>query len=133
YGRRPETWGLAAVEMSAGRFRVADFQGKRARQRLADEIARLQPAELLLPEGLDVAPAELVDPQAGTVVTRSDDTDYREKSARELLCEQFGVHDLTGFGIEQMPAPIRAAGALLRYLRLTQRRELTHLTGLEVL
>lgn len=128
---REETWGLAAADLSTGRLRLAEWRGRRARRSLRDELARLDPAELLLPESLDVPTGDLLE-APGVTLSRVDDSDYRERPARELLCRQLEVQSLEGYGADDMPAAIRAGGALIHYLRLTQKRELRHLTQLEV-
>jgi len=134
YNRRSlESWGLAAADMSSGRLRLAEFRGKRSRTELRDELARLQPAEVLLPESLALAPADVLDPQLGATVARASDDDFRDRSARESLRRQLGVHDLSGFGAEDQTLSIRASGALLRYLRAAQQRDAQNITTLEVM
>ncbi|MGA0073506.1 MAG: DNA mismatch repair protein MutS [Steroidobacteraceae bacterium] len=117
--RDGEAFGLAWAELSAGRFTVLQDSG---RETLQAELGRLSPAELLMPEG---------DPAPGLEAAREyPPWHFEYDSARRLLCAQFGVHDLTGYGCEDLPLAVRAAGALLNCLRDTQRAALPHLTGL---
>ncbi|MGA1770635.1 MAG: DNA mismatch repair protein MutS, partial [Steroidobacteraceae bacterium] len=117
--RDGEAFGLAWAELSAGRFTVLQDSG---RETLQAELGRLSPAELLVPEG---------DPAPGLEAAREyPPWHFEYDSARRLLCAQFGVHDLTGYGCEDLPLAVRAAGALLNCLRDTQRAALPHLTGL---
>ncbi|MFZ9061885.1 MAG: DNA mismatch repair protein MutS, partial [Steroidobacteraceae bacterium] len=117
--RDGEAFGLAWAELSAGRFTVLQDSG---RETLQAELGRLSPAELLMPEG---------DPAPGLEAAREyPPWHFEYDSARRLLCAQFGVHDLTGYGCEELPLAVRAAGALLNCLRDTQRAALPHLTGL---
>ncbi|MGA0100026.1 MAG: DNA mismatch repair protein MutS [Steroidobacteraceae bacterium] len=117
--RDGEAFGLAWAELSAGRFTVLQDSG---RETLQAELGRLSPAELLMPEG---------DPAPGLEAAREyPPWHFEYDSARRLLCTQFGVHDLTGYGCEDLPLAVRAAGALLNCLRDTQRAALPHLTGL---
>ncbi len=123
--RRGDTVGLAGLELAAGRFFCADLRGDEA---LDAELARLEPAEVLLCED-DPLPAPL---QGHPGVRRLEPWSFRDDGAREALCEHFGVADLAGFGLEGAPLGVRAAGALLAYARHTQRAALPHVTGLHV-
>ncbi len=118
-----ERFGLAWLDLSAGRFTVLEAAGREA---LEAELERLRPAELLVPE--DLAPARLGLPAGG--VRRRPPWHFEAESALRQLTSQFGVRDLAGFGCAGMPLAIRAAGALLGYVRDTQRSALPHLTGL---
>ena len=53
-------------------------------------------------------------------------------SASRLLTEQLGTLDLRGFGAAELPLAIRAAGALLQYVRETQKAALPHIRALRV-
>jgi DNA mismatch repair protein MutS len=89
-------------------------------------LERIRPAEILYPEswtpnfGLDVAR------------TRQPDWYFDYDSARRLLCDQFEVASLAGFGAEGLKPAIAAAGALLQYAQATQSGKLPHLRGLTV-
>ena len=118
-----DAFGLAWLDLSAGRFTVLEDAGRDA---LAAEIERLRPAELLLSEdvdpralGLDLAHVRLRPPWHFDL----------DATARQLAA-QFKVKDLAGFGCADKPLAVRAAGALLGYVRDTQRSALPHLTGL---
>jgi DNA mismatch repair protein MutS len=128
-GRGGEAWGLAWVDVSTGEFAVAEFGGDDAAARLAEEIVRLNPAETLVP---DDAP----DPPGGARLpghlTRLESWRWSPVRAAELLCAQFRVHSLAGYGCAAMPAAIAAAGATLAYLERTNPALLALLTGLRV-
>ncbi|RMF95511.1 MAG: DNA mismatch repair protein MutS, partial [Gammaproteobacteria bacterium] len=115
--------GLAWLDLSAGRFCVSEIEA----DTLAGELARLQPAELLLPEG---QPAGEV--PGSTRLQALPPWHFDTDSATRRLCDQFGTRDLAGFGCAQIPLAIGAAGALLNFVRDTQRCELPHLDGLHV-
>jgi DNA mismatch repair protein MutS len=132
YGRRPEVWGVAAIDLSAGRLRLAEFRGKIARRQVADELNRLQPAEIILPVEAEFHQNDIVDAELGAILTRHPNDDFKLRSARQLLHDQLGVKNLEGYGAEQLNEAIQAAGGLLRYIRLTQKRDLAHLTEVEV-
>ncbi len=114
-----ERFGLAWLDLGAGRFSVLEGEG---RETLAAELERLRPAELLLPEGIAIA-------ASGRVVERPP-WHFLQDSARRALTAQFGTQDLAGFGCEDLSLAIGAAGALLQYVRDTQKGALPHLTAL---
>jgi len=123
--RDGERFGLAWLDLAAGRFTVLQSQGGNA---LAGELERLKPAELLLAEG---AAAEDI-ARAGTALKRRAPWHFELASASRLLTDQMGTLDLKGFGADELPLAIRAAGALLQYVRDTQKSALPHIRALNV-
>lgn len=116
-------FGLASLDLSAGRFVVQEFSGE---ETLLGEIERLQPAELLVSEDLGVPDAL----QRRHALRRLPPWHFDTLSAARQLNQQFGTQDLNGFGCQDMPVAVGAAGALLQYVRDTQRAALPHLRGL---
>jgi DNA mismatch repair protein MutS len=114
--------GLAWLDLAAGRFSVLEVEGAEA---VAAELERLRPAELLVPEGASKAL-----PLPATGVRERPPWHFERDTAERQLVAQFGVKDLAGFGCDGLDAAIGAAGALLAYVRDTQRSALPHLTGL---
>jgi DNA mismatch repair protein MutS len=114
----PGPVGLAILEFASGRFSVAEVA---AGEPLAAELARLSPVECLIPEGLA---ADLPDGQ------RLPDWHFDPVSARRVLTAHFGTRDLAGFGCDDLPLGLAAAGALLAYVQTRYRGELGHITGL---
>jgi DNA mismatch repair protein MutS len=123
--RDGERFGLAWLDLAAGRFTVLESSGRGA---LAAEIERLKPAELLIPEG---TPEEDVK-RGGTAVRSRPPWNFELSSASRLLTDQLGTLDLKGFGADDLPLAICAAGALLQYVRDTQKTSLPHIRGLHV-
>ena len=122
---RGEPTGLAWVELSTGRFYAACVPAVR----LADELARIGPAECL--ERDDAAPlaASAVD---GCMITRRPVWAFAAKAAGENLVRHFGIASLEGFGFVVADAPaISAAGAILDYLTETQKASLGHIDRLQ--
>ncbi|MBK1690904.1 DNA mismatch repair protein MutS [Ectothiorhodospira mobilis] len=118
-----ERVGLAVLDLSSGRFQVQELAGEEA---LQGELERLQPAEILLPEGATLPGGERpgVRPWAPW--------HFETGAARERLTRQFGTRDLAGFGCESMDLAVSAAGALLQYVQETQMSALPHIDGLSV-
>ncbi len=123
--RDGERFGLAWLDLAAGRFTVLEASGGGA---LAAEIERLKPAELLIPEG---TPEEDVR-RNGTALRSRPPWNFELASASRLLTDQLGTLDLKGFGADELPLAIAAAGALLQYVRDTQKTSLPHIRGLHV-
>ncbi|MEZ5992104.1 MAG: DNA mismatch repair protein MutS [Planctomycetota bacterium] len=123
--------GLAWAELSTGQFLCTAMP----EHQLAAALARLEPAELLLPEKLWVSDREkLVEIRQSTraSVTAAADFSFDNKRAVEELHRQFGVQTLQGFGFETEKAPeLSAAGALLLYLYENQRGKIAHIRTLE--
>jgi len=123
-----ETYGLAWLDLAGGRFRLAELQ---CLQALRDELERLKPAETLLPEDLSQNEGELLSSTPGRMTSRPP-WHFESDSATRLLCKQFGTRDLTGFGCEQLPLGVSAAGALLQYVNDTQKAALPHIASIAV-
>src|SRR5215218_9728644 len=119
--------GLAWVELSTGRFALTGV----SRTELADEMARLSPAETLVSEiSLDAPWARALRGQPGRTITARPSWDFLADQARSALFEHFGTTTLAGFGIDDQAPEVSAAGALVAYLRDTQKSSLGHLTRL---
>jgi DNA mismatch repair protein MutS len=118
-------FGLAWLDLAAGRFCVLQSSGRAA---LAGELERLRPAELLVSE--DQA-SELADTRGGAVRARPP-WHFELASASRLLTDQLGTLDLKGFGADELPLAISAAGAVLQYVRDTQKAALPHVRSLRV-
>jgi DNA mismatch repair protein MutS len=123
--RLEDDWGLAALDLAGGRFSVQQFQGDEA---LLGELERLNPAELVVNEAIDL-PGE-VGRHSG--LRQQPPWLFETVAARSQLNEQFGTRDLSGFGCETLNAAIGAAGGLLEYVKHTQRTALPHLNSLRV-
>ncbi len=115
--------GLATLNLSSGHMTLAEVP----LPELDAELERVRPAEILVPETWAV-PAEL----GRLPLQRLAPWQFDPDKSRELLCEQFAVHDLSGLGCDDLPAGIAAAGTLLRYARHTQRSRLPHIQSLQV-
>ncbi len=120
---RENRFGIAALDVSTGRFRVLEVEGVEA---LAGELERLNPAELLLPEGQPLPGTKRPGTRQRAV------WHFEAEAARTLLTRHFGTRDLAGFGCEGLALATGAAGALLQYVQDTQMSALPHINGLGV-
>jgi DNA mismatch repair protein MutS len=122
--------GLSWVDLSTGQFHAADVP----REKLADELGRLAPSEVLLAEGDDGESAALVERLRQTspqpTVSRRPDWNFDALSARAVLFNHFGITTLAGFGFDDEQPCLAAAGAVLLYLKETLKAALVHITRL---
>src|SRR5690242_17870180 len=121
--------GLAALDLSTGEFRATEFAAQ-DRTRLLEELGHMRPREVLFPAALPlfaVAEAEQSS-VAGARFTETpvEDWAFSPDYAIPLLENQFGVLSLEGFGLATRLAAATAAGAILHYVRSTQRGTLDH-------
>ncbi|MES9853450.1 MAG: DNA mismatch repair protein MutS [Candidatus Thiodiazotropha sp. L084R] len=117
--------GLAALDLASGRFTVQQVTNLEA---LSGELERLSPAEVLLEE--DSTLPETLNLNCG--ITRRPVWHFEFDSAEQLLTRQFGTRDLGGFGCQEQPLAVGAAGCLLQYVEETQFGALPHIRGLQV-
>jgi DNA mismatch repair protein MutS len=124
--RCQQTIGLASLDISTGTFRVTETTDWVA---IFDEIMRVAPSEILLPESLnaDGDVAALLKGSFNNAVTVMDDRLFEFAVSRQRLLEQFDTLSLEGFGCASMKAGVGAAGALVHYVSETQCRKIEHL------
>ena len=149
--------GLAYADISTGEFAATEItDGGDLLRRVAEELGRLSPAEVLYPAkdprwlqgpgtrdqgagirpqpsvpnpqspGLDTLPAFLSAYHVTPYITWR----FEESTARQTLLDHFGAVSLAGFGCEDKPLAVRAAGGLLQYLQEAQKDGLAQITGL---
>ena len=117
--------GVAWAELSTGRFEAGVFPASSVR----DELARLEPSEVLIREDDGTITSDALDKW---MLTLRPVWQFGNEEALRLLCQHFGVHSLAGMGWEDAgdsPA-IAAAGAILAYLQETQRTSIAHVRQL---
>src|SRR3989454_1184200 len=134
-----ERVGFAALDLSTGEFRATEFHGEDAGRRIQEELQQLRPKEVLYGsaaplferegpcrDGAMSRPGRPPDGSAGYTETPLDDWIFAPDHAIPLLENHFGVLSLEGFGLAGKPAAASAAGAILYYVRSTQRGTLDH-------
>ncbi len=118
--------GAALLDVSTGEFRTMEFRGATARAQAVDALLMASPSEVLaaasaeLPELLERIPAR----------TRVEDWVWTAEFAVPLVERQLNVRSLEGFGLEGHEAAAIAAGAVLHYVRTTQKNEALHIDSL---
>ena len=117
---------VALLDVSTGEFRTAEFTGAAARQQAVDEIVKAGPSEVLLPASAEL-PALL---ERIPARTRVEDWVWTRDFAVPLVERQLNVRTLEGYGLDAHPAAAIAAGAVLHYVRTTQKIDALHIDSL---
>ena len=128
--RENDLFGLSYLDISTGKFRVTESTDLHG---IVDEAMRLAPSELILPEDsregdLTTQVTEALPEKA---VTFLDSRAFEYGRGRERLLEQFKTVSLEGFGCENLRTGTRAAGALIYYVRETQKQKIEHISRIE--
>ena len=116
--------GISFLDISTGEFLIAEGQ----EEYIDKLLGNFMPKEVLYERGLK----NRFEGCFGTkyITFELDDWAFNEHTANEKLLKHFEVHNLKGFGIEQLKSGIVAAGVILQYLELTQHQQIGHITSI---
>jgi DNA mismatch repair protein MutS len=123
-------FGAALLDLSTGEFTAAEYAGDHGHAALADELAVLRPREVLAPTGFAAASDLLASARVDARLTQAETWTFEYDCARRTLLAQLQAQTLQGFGLDDHPAAVCAAGALVQYLRDTQKADLAHVRDL---
>ncbi len=121
--------GIALADVSTGEFIAGEIPpGKH----WLDEVERIEPAEILLSENesQDVEDA-LKARLTNVMITYREGWTFEKSYAEDRILEHFNVTNLKGYGLEDSPYGIAAAGGILSYLIDTQKASLDHITAIK--
>lgn len=121
-------YGIAVADISTGLFMATELESA---DKVLAEISRLEPAECILPKSY-AQEKERMDLDIDSFITRYPEHHFSYSSAYKELIKHFNVLNLEGFGIEKKDPAISAAGALLAYLRETQRGRVRQITKIQL-
>ena len=127
-GRELDRYGMALLDVSTGEFTATGYRGDTGRQALADDVAVLRPREVLLSSESELR--ALLPDSPAPLVTTVEPWLFDIDRARDALTTQLDTAGLAGFGLSDQPAAIAAAGALVHYLRETQKAQLGHVRSI---
>jgi DNA mismatch repair protein MutS len=119
-------FGAALLDLSTGEFTAAEYAGADGRAALLDDLVVLRPREVLAPDGFGEAAGLHASGFHGARLTNREPWTFEYESARRTLLGQLRAQTLQGFGLDDHPAAVSAAGALVEYLRETQKADLAH-------
>jgi DNA mismatch repair protein MutS len=118
--------GCSFLDLSTGEFRAAQFSGEDRWQRLLLEVDHFAPREVLFPERLKPAIQQL----NGITKTALEDWLFDQDYASRILRDQLKTATLDGFGLAGKPLAAGASGAIIHYVRQTQKAALEHINTL---
>lgn len=120
-------FGIATLDLASGRFCIKQVSEL---TQLEAELQKASPSEILYPEGF--SHYSYIDNNPG--LRRRPEWEFDSQSANEQLNKQFNTKELTGFGIHmgKYQQAIGAAGAILQYVKDTQRTQLHHINKLQL-
>ncbi|NDJ85734.1 MAG: DNA mismatch repair protein MutS, partial [Chloroflexi bacterium] len=125
-----ENWshaGLAYVDITTGEFAATALEGPNTPVTVLEELARLTPREVLMPQNW-VTRGVSLPPESH--LTGLPEFRFDLSAARAALLHHFQVATLEAFGVNDKLLALRAAGAVVDYLNDTQPGALSHLTTL---
>jgi len=123
---RGDAAGLAFIDVTTGELLVARVEDD-LEQTLLDELTRMAPKEVLVPEDLDADLRDLLArrfPEA--TFTQRSEFEFDPETSGEMLLDLFELQTLKGVGLEEEPEAAGCAGAVLSYVRMTQRDAVPH-------
>jgi len=126
--------GLAVVDVSTGEFKACESKGENRLASMLHELAKYHPSEVLVAQGFPTAGdgGKLIEAVPGAKLTRVEDWKFSTEDATREIQDHFKVKTLEGFGLSGQAHAVRAAGALLAYLRETTHSVMSHLVSLSV-
>jgi DNA mismatch repair protein MutS len=119
--------GIAYADASTGEFAATQLTGENVAMLVLEELARLAPSEVIMPNLWAQRGVTLPE---GMHLSALEDWRFEGGTAEGVLLEHFGVRTLDGFGLGDKPYATCAAGAVLGYLRDTQKNSLAQLVRL---
>ncbi|MBS0358283.1 MAG: DNA mismatch repair protein MutS, partial [Proteobacteria bacterium] len=120
-----EKFGIATLDITSGRFNILEVTGEES---LLSELERIKPAEILISEQF----SKILLLKKYPAIQQRPHWQFELKIVNRLLAEQFKTQDLSGFGVNDFPIALSAAGCLLQYVRDTQRTALPHIQSIKV-
>ncbi len=126
--------GICFCDCSTGDIHVTALAGAELQNRIANELARFSPSEILVngTAALDKAVQSFITDRLGLTADVQDDDRFDEQVTARIVKEHFACDDLCGLQLEGKPAAVRALGCVLAYLRVTQMAGLERLSQVHV-
>ena len=117
--------GLSLLDLSTGEFFLAEGSSETVR----DLFLKFVPSEIIVAEGEKVSKSDWM-AKVNPFVTEMDQWTFDHDLSQTALLEHFKVASLKGFGCEEMPAGVTAAGVILRYVTQNIQSTARHITRL---
>ena len=126
-----DTYGIALADITTGNFLSTQLSSA---AQLMDELHKFPVAEIICGRAFSMAPVDqkYIKDKLGITVFNVDDSYFDPERCRTVLKEHFGILDISGLGLSDLPAAAAACGALIRYLNETRRDALSFLDNLTI-
>jgi len=125
-------YGLAYIDASTGDFRATQVVGEKAKEKLLEEIDRINPSECLVSDIISEDDSDITDFLKLKRVSLSSYKDiYDFEIAEDKLKSHFGVKSIESFGLDTMPLSLGAAQAIIDYLKDNQKTSLPHVNNIK--
>jgi DNA mismatch repair protein MutS len=121
--------GMSLSDISTGEFYAAEIDTNQ----LIEQLLVFQPKEILVAADQYEEIKAYIMGHMQPVLTKRDDWIYNYDYAHELLLNHFQVHSLKGFGMDNLPAAVGAAGAVINYLQENYKSSLDHIRKIQVI
>lgn len=130
-----QSFGISFLDVSTGEFIVGEFPAEQEKaESIFDQLTRLTPSELLISSSETIRLASFLQQLRCILpdicITERKSAIYQMEASLDLLHSHFQVLTLDGFGCGHFTAGILAAGALLEYIRETQKSAIHHIEKL---
>jgi len=123
-----EGYGLSFADISTGEFVTTQIEGEDAEIRVLAEFSQRSPKEVLHPRGFSSKRLEEEFALAGAIMTPADEVSFIREASESQIKRHFHVQSIDGLGLGDRPLAVSSAGAILRYLESTQKRDLGFLS-----
>lgn len=122
-------YGVSYVDVTTGDYYVTEFD---AENKLADEIGKTLPSEIICNDSFIVSGADLEDlrDRLNISISPLENWYFDEDVCRQVLQEHFHVSTLSGLGLDDYSIGVIAAGAVMQYLKETQKISLDHILSI---
>ncbi|NMA15270.1 MAG: DNA mismatch repair protein MutS, partial [Clostridia bacterium] len=132
--RGEKVFGLAYTDISTGEFYATEISGTDQNAKLFDEVARINPAECILPASLyhEETLRNKLENTAGGSISKAPDEYFQLKEATTFIEKHFQVTSLEALGLGEMPFATCTVGSILQFLMETQKRDLSYLNQLKI-
>lgn len=128
------SYGIAYTDISTGEFMTTEITGETGEQKFFDEVARINPVEIILPATLyhdELFRKRLTGISSITVSKFAEDKDFLQE-AMHRITTHFKVSSPDALGLSGLPAAVGAIGAILAFLTETQKKDLSYLQELRI-
>lgn len=126
-------YAIAVCDVTTGEFQTAEFVSANAEEKLYDEAARFNPAEIITNSGfINTECADRISKILNIKLNVSDDSIFGYRNAVKSICRHFNVMSVDGLGLNGKIFSSCASGALLDYLYDTQKNNLEHISKITI-